>query len=234
MPKASETVLSVLDNPIWNALLSGNKEMAHSVGNAAYIRRDIGWFAGMKHNGPEELDELCLAMPANSSVILFTPGEITIPDSWRIKVKRPVLQMIYEGKQITVVDDPGIVPLGEQDIPAMLELTKMTNPGPFFSRTIEFGNYEGIFSSGQLIAMIGQRLKPYQFSEVSAVCTHPDHIGHGYAAKLLMSQLSKITTASQIPFLHVYPENTGACNLYWKLGFKTRKEILVYFLEQGI
>lgn len=221
-----------LDNLIWNALITGNKNMAHPVGNAAYIKRDVGLFAGMKNNNREEFDELYRALPAKAQIILFTPNKIAVPDNWSVKVNRPVLQMVYLQEHGPVVADEHIVPLQDKDIPAMLELTHMTNPGPFFSRTIDFGNYEGIFNGGQLIAMIGHRLRPYTYTEVSAVCTHPDHTGNGYAAKLLLSQLGRITATSQIPFLHVYPENTGACKLYWKLGFETRKEIWVYFLEK--
>ena len=221
-----------LDNLIWNALITGNKDLAYVAGDAAYIKRDVGLFAGMKNNSAAEFNELYRALPSKAQIILFTPGEISVPGNWCVKVNRPVLQMVYLKEHEPVADDEHIVPLENKNIPAMLELTKMTNPGPFFSRTIEFGNYEGIFKGDQLIAMIGQRLQPFNYTEVSAVCTHPDHTGKGYAAKLLLSQISGITGISRTPFLHVYPENTGACKLYWKLGFETRKEIWVYFLEK--
>ena len=82
--------------------------------------------------------------------------------------------------------------------------------------------------------MAGQRLQPDPYTEVSAVCTHPDHTGKGYAARLIRSQISNITAASRIPILHVYPDNTGACKLYEKLGFETRKQMLVYVLEKEL
>ena len=123
-----------------------------------------------------------------------------------------------------IAGETEIVKLKDDNIPAMLELTALTRPGPFLQRSIDFGNYEGIFVEGKLVAMAGQRLQPAPYAEVSAVCTHPHHTGKGYAARLVASQVEHLMTSSRIPFLHVYPENTSACKLYEKLGFSTRKK----------
>ena len=64
--------------------------------------------------------------------------------------------------------------LGATDVKAMVELAKLTEPGPFRERTIELGNFYGIFESDRLVAMAGQRTRVPGFVEVSAVCTHPD------------------------------------------------------------
>jgi predicted GNAT family acetyltransferase len=79
--------------------------------------------------------------------------------------------------------------------------------------------------------MAGQRLQPYPYTEVSAVCTHLAYTGKGYGAKLVRSQVCKIIATSRVPFLHVYPENTAA-RLYEKLGFEVRKQMVVYVLEK--
>jgi hypothetical protein len=42
------------------------------------------------------------------------------------------------------------------DVPEMLELVRMTDPGPFFERTIEFGKYLGIRRDGALVARASQ------------------------------------------------------------------------------
>lgn len=222
----------ILDNPIWNALTTGNKKMAIGTQNVKYIQRDVGLFAGMKRNSQKALNELHGLLPAGSKIILFTPKEIIIPNSWSIIAARPLLQMVCTKKQTAVKGSKKIVRLTNKHIPAMLRLTHMTNPGPFFKRTIAFGNYEGIFNGRQLVAMTGQRLQAGAYAEVSAVCTHPKHTGKGYAAQLLQSQLDKIFAVSKIPFLHVYPDNP-ACFLYKKMGFKIRKQMMVYFLEKA-
>jgi predicted GNAT family acetyltransferase len=219
-----------LDNPIWNALNSGNSLFAFGTDSARYIKRDVGLFAGLKDNSVQDLQALYSLLPSKSVVILFTPGEISIPSSWRIQLKKDLLQMEYQHSNSFIEGNNEIVKLNDDNIPAMLELTALTKPGPFLQRSIDFGNYEGIFVNGQLVAMAGQRLQPEPYIEVSAVCTHPYHTGKGYAAKLVASQVEQIRALSGIPFLHVYPENT-ACKLYEKLGFNTRKQMLVYVLE---
>ncbi|MGA9320158.1 MAG: hypothetical protein WBW06_03770, partial [Xanthobacteraceae bacterium] len=39
------------------------------------------------------------------------------------------------------------------------------------------GSYIGIRSGGQLVAMAGERMKFDGFTEISAVCSHPEHRG---------------------------------------------------------
>ncbi|QHT70654.1 GNAT family N-acetyltransferase [Rhodocytophaga rosea] len=223
----------ILDNPIWNALVTGNKHFASGNEQAKYIRRDVGPFAGLKTNSERELNELHALLQEKSFVVLFTPGKISIPAGWDIKLEKALLQMVYQPQYPPMAQDTELIALQDEHIPAMLELTAMTKPGPFYSRTIEFGNYEGIFQENTLVAMTGQRLQPDPYTEVSAVCTHPDHTGKGYAAKLISSQIHKITAVSRIPFLHVFTDNRAACKLYEKLGFRERKQMLVYMLEKA-
>jgi ribosomal protein S18 acetylase RimI-like enzyme len=224
--------MHVLDNPIWQALLTGNKQWANGSEQAKYINRELGFFAGLRSNSEEELMDLMDRVSAKSRFILFTPEELSVPKGWRIALKKELLQMVYAHQQPPAAALDELTPLHDKDVPAMLELTALTNPGPFLSRTIDFGHYEGIFKENKLVAMTGQRLKPDPYIEVSAVCTHPAHTGKGYAAKLVASQVRHILAASRIPFLHVYPDNTGACKLYEKLGFHTRKQLWVYMLEK--
>ncbi len=221
----------ILDNPLWNALITGNKNLALGNEHVKYMQRDVGLFAGFDISNKKGLTELAQLIPVGEKVILFMKKPILIPEQWHTEAARPLLQMVYTKHQTFATDNTGIVPLYKKHVPAMLELTGITNPGPFFNRTIELGNYEGIFNAEQLIAMIGQRLQVGQYAEVSAVCTHPDFTGKGYAAKLIIDQINKITAAGKIPFLHVYPENP-ACYLYKKLGFTVRRKLMVYFLER--
>ena len=222
---------NILDNPIWHALSTGNKQLAFGNDNAKYIKRDVGFFAGLHTNEEEKLKELHRLVPANETFYLFTPREINIPGDWQIQKNREILQMIYPLKEVIDNSKEEIVPLTDKYIPAMIELTSLTNPGPFLSRTIDYGNYEGIFNGEQLVAMAGQRLQPDPYIEVSAVCTHPAHTGRGYAARLIISQLNQIIERSGIPFLHVYPDNTSAIKLYYKLGFELRSKMMLYVIN---
>lgn len=221
----------ILDNPIWHALSTGNRQMAFGNEKTLYIKRDVGFFAGLQSNSEGELVALHQLVPSGETFYLFIPGEISIPAEWQIVKCREILQMIYPLKKAINNSKEDIIPLSDKDIPAMIELTTLTNPGPFLSRSIDYGNYEGVFKDEQLIAMAGQRLHPDPFVEVSAVCTHPAHTGNGYAARLIISQLNHIIEQSKIPFLHVYPDNSSAIKLYEKLGFEVRRKITLYVIS---
>ena len=112
--------------------------------------------------------------------------------------------------------------LGSADVTAMVELATLTEPGPFRERTIELGNFYGIFESGRLLAMAGQRMRVPGFVEVSAVCTHPDARGRGYAGALMSRVMRDIVGEGSTPFLHAFADNP-AVSLYRKLGFVQRR-----------
>jgi predicted GNAT family acetyltransferase len=107
----------------------------------------------------------------------------------------------------------------------MLELTAATDPGPFLPQTIQMGSYFGIRASdGRLVAMAGERLQSTAFAEISAVCTHPESRGRGYARDLTTFLAAQILAAGKTPFLHVKSEN-GAKVVYQKIGFRLRAAI---------
>jgi predicted GNAT family acetyltransferase len=136
--------------------------------------------------------------------------------------------MIHESEAKPVDTHLPHIPLTDIHIPQMLALTKLTNPGPFAERTIDFGHYHGIFDGDKLVAMAGQRLHAGNYAEISAVCTHPDHLGKGYAKQLLLHQIHRIKANRETPFLHVRNDNERAINVYKSLGFETRTEIYFY------
>jgi len=222
----------ILDNPIWNALNTGSKKLANGNDNAKFVNRDAGAFAGLKENTVGDLMSLHELTPLETPVVLFVPTEITVPGEWQIVLKKPLLQMVYPHKHAPS-PKAEVTELTEEDVPAMLSLTALTEPGPFLPRTIDFGNYQGIFDGEQLAAMAGQRLHPAPYVEVSAVCTHPDYLGKGYAGRLVGNQIHSIIEKSGIPFLHLLRDNTRAYHLYQKLGFEVRKEIVCYVLKKA-
>ncbi len=107
----------------------------------------------------------------------------------------------------------------------MLALVELTQPGPFRPRTIELGHYFGIFEDGALVAMAGERLQTPEFTEVSAVCTHPSARGRGLAAALSHRVATGILARGQTPILHVALTNVGARRVYERLGFVVRREL---------
>jgi predicted GNAT family acetyltransferase len=80
--------------------------------------------------------------------------------------------------------------------------------------------------------MAGQRMHLGNYIEVSAVCTHPDHLGHGYATALILHLATLIRAQSAIPFLHVRTDNTSAIKVYKKLGFSIHQEVTISILQK--
>lgn len=112
-------------------------------------------------------------------------------------------------------------------------MVQLTEPGPFLEKTIDFGNYTGVFEDGKLVSMAGHRFNPTPYTEVSAVCTHPNHLGKGYAYRLLREQIKRILAKNEIPFLHVRDDNEGAIKLYEKLGFNIRTSMIAYVIKKA-
>ena len=118
--------------------------------------------------------------------------------------------------------------------PAMIALAELTEPGPFRQRTIELGAFFGIFESGRLLAMAGQRLHLPDFVEVSAVCTHPDVRGRGYARMLIATVVDEIRERGKTAFLHSFSDNHSAIRVYESLGFTLRRSLHLAVLKNDL
>jgi len=143
-----------------------------------------------------------------------------------------MFQFVFRSKEIPKTGATGITDLDLQHVTEMINLVELTKPGPFLARTIELSNYTGIFVDGKLASMAGHRFFPSPYREVSAVCTHPDHLGKGYAYKILQEQIKRILLRAEIPFLHVRNDNDGAIKLYRKLGFEIRTDMMAYVIRK--
>lgn len=224
---------SILDNPVWHALISGNKALAHGSDMAKVFAPDVSPIVGLAAYTPAHFEALYEIVSADRTIVIFSVDDLVIPDAWNVLLRLSGYQMIYTGSGLPAMQtDESIVPLTEAHIPQMLALTQLTNPGPFSSRTIDFGVYEGIFKEGELVAMAGQRLHPYNYVEISAVCTHPNYVGKGYAKQLIVHQINRIIGEGNTPFLHVRDDNDRALNVYYQLGFKTRTAISFTILQR--
>jgi ribosomal protein S18 acetylase RimI-like enzyme len=220
----------ILDNMIWNALTTGNNDIAIVNGDVGCYLPDIAPFAGMKVFNDVNLKKLYEFIPVNRSVAISSLNKMDHDESrWRLIQPMDVTQMVYEHSlnTFTTKNSSLIVPLSDEHVPQMLELTALTRPGPFLQQTIRFKNYFGIFIEDRLAAMTGQRMHPRPYMEVSAVCTHPDFRGLGYAKALMLHVMKIILDNSFTPFLHVLSNNSNAIELYKTIGFRTREQIFV-------
>lgn len=65
------------------------------------------------------------------------------------------------------------------------------------------------------------------WTEISVVCTHPDHRGQGLSRMLTSAVETAIRHQGHRAFLHVLHENTTAITLYRGLGFTTRADMTI-------
>jgi ribosomal protein S18 acetylase RimI-like enzyme len=215
-----------LDNVIWQALTTRQTMFAESCDEARRFMPEVTALGGFRKPTPEGYHSLGGLLGVGGTVAVFLDKPYQRQNGWDFVVGAPLFQMVCENGKVsagpTFKNDPEIVELGDADSSEMIELTALTKPGPFGKRTHELGNYLGIRHEEKLVAMAGERMKVPGFTEVSAVCTHPAHTGHGYAGILMSTVMQRIRDQGETPMLHVREDNVRAIELYERLGFKTR------------
>jgi ribosomal protein S18 acetylase RimI-like enzyme len=228
MKNPSAAGVHLLDNPIWSALLSEQAYLAQTNALARRFPADIAPFGAMTGQSAAEYQALAEIL-AGDTAALFLDASPTPPAGWSMVLRGEMYQMVFEAPppMATAFDK-----LTVADVPEMLALTKLTQPGPFLPRTIELGSYFGIRESGALVAMAGERLHLTGFTEVSAVCTHPDFRGRGYSNALMSAVISGIMRRGETPFLHVKTDNP-AVGLYQNLGFQVRSQLHLAVIRYG-
>ena len=214
---------SLLDNPIWHSLTTGHAHLALERGLARRYPSEIGPLSGLVTPTAEAFADLAAVIPEGDLAVLFLPEETVIPPDWQLLRDGTLVQMICR----TSPDSPGIsaeiLPLQTADFPEMAALAALTEPGPFRANTASLGGFLGIRVDGRLAAMAGQRLAPTGFAEISAVCTHPDFRGRGYAQALVAAVAREIHQSGRIPFLTSFAANSGAVRVYEQVGFVVRR-----------
>jgi len=209
----------VLDNPAWAALTGPHAHLAERVGRAARYPVDVAGFHAITDNDdPRAWADLATLVGPGSVAAVRVVSET--PDGWEI---------VRSGQGVQLVDtalraepDPEAVRLGADDVPEILDLVARTEPGPYLPRTVEMGTYLGIRHEGRLVALAGERLHPPGWTEISAVCTDPDHRGRGLATRLVRAVAAGIKERGDRPFLHAAATNTNAIRLYESIGFTLR------------
>lgn len=211
-----------LDRPVWNALNTRQSLLGLGSERAKRFRPEINLFAAAADRSPDSLAALAALMSDQMGLVEADPFP-EVPGTC-VQRQATVNQMIATASP-GLADDFSYAVLGEVDGPDMLALATLTEPGPFFAETWRMGHFIGVRDGGQLIAMAGQRMRVPGFTEVSAVCTHPDHRGRGLAGKLMRVIIDRIVGEGDAAFLHVYPDNAGAIGLYETLGFRFRRAL---------
>ncbi|POM27363.1 Mycothiol acetyltransferase [Actinomadura rubteroloni] len=218
-----ETPQHPLDNPVHSSLDGPHAAFAERHGSAVRYSPDVSPFGALpiEPSASDWADAATLAGPGGQFIVA---GVSSFPEDWERIFTIPGVQLV--GAAASGQPDPETVVLTPADVPEMLELVARTEPGPFASRTIELGTYLGIRRDGRLIAMAGERMHPPGHTEISAVCTDPDHRGHGLATRLVRAVIAGIHARGETPFLHAAASNITAIRLYESLGFHLRRELV--------
>lgn len=220
-----------LDNMVWNALNGPQARLGVSNGLARRFDPAISVFAAVERP-LESLDGLTEIIPEGASVGLVTTDPVPLPDQLEQTFAGEVLQLTAEAFKPIASTVVAYRDLTAEDVPQILDLVALTKPGPFAPRTIEMGHYIGVFDGDRLIAMTGERLRLEKFSEVSAVCTHPNYQGRGIAKALVSVIGSEIVARGQVPFLQAYTTNAAAIATYTRLGFTPRRNLIFTLVKR--
>lgn len=214
-----------LDNPGWNALQTVHKKFANGTEAIKRYPADVLRVAGCADPCTADLHEIEPLVKPGEKV--FIVGDIPpLPKNWTNYITIDCIQMVcLELKILPVKEKAQIKPLNESDHEEMISLINLVQPGFFFRNTYLLGDYFGIRQDGKLVAVAGERLKMTGLTEVSAVVTHPDYTGRGYAQQLVAHVAAKNFDEGNTPFLHFLTTNDRARKVYELVGFQYRRII---------
>jgi ribosomal protein S18 acetylase RimI-like enzyme len=233
-----------LDNAAWHALTGPHAHLAEVVGPARRYPRSVSFFSAVERLDAVGWDALASLAGPGGNLLVSRDVVPPPPDGWTELGTVDAYQMVLIGALGPGPDadrGPGegglgpIRPLTRDDLPAMMALVELTKPGPFLPETFTLGGYVGVDRArergGELVAMAGQRLRPPGYTEISAVCVHPDVTGRGLATAATRHVAEAILARGETPFLHVTVGNDSARRVYERLGFTVRTTVAFTALQ---
>jgi ribosomal protein S18 acetylase RimI-like enzyme len=222
---------SLFLNPVWHALRTKHLHFAKATAEACRYPGDVAPFVAVSVPTAETMQQLRS---------LLAPGEFT----WLMAEQYPEIaglarestldcfQMVLPEKisaRNNTAGETGITPLTHANAHEMVALTDLAFPGFFRQRTCKMGAYYGVrSSSGELIAMGGERLKLEGFSEISGVCTHPSFRGKGLAASIMWQLVRDHRREGVVSWLHVSCGNQHATEIYLRMGFEIVRKLTLH------
>ena len=212
-----------LDRPVFYSLQETHAALAIHFEGGSFYQPDFCPFGG---RSAISLDQKAVAKYAALTNQFFVVGEQPQFDFPIVLRKELVcLQMVLPSsiKRPLLVKIQPLESLHQKQ--QLQTLVNSVQPGYFKSKTAEMGRYFGIFKDSYLVAVGGERMKMNAFTEISAIVTHPDHRGNGYAKQLIKHITDLVISEGKTPYLHVIETNKKAIAIYDSLGFKVRRKI---------
>ncbi len=226
-----------LDNPFFSALDSIHRDVALRHGEVRRYPAEFAPFLGIPHADVDMAAALDALVPAGDSVLLLGVAPARLPAGWALQPFADLAQMQCE-RELAVIDGPDIIELDERHRADVLALTALVYPHYFRPRTMALGRYFGMYVADargevRLAAIVGERLGTPDAREMSAICTHPDFLGRGYARRLTAFLGNETLRAGRQPLLHVAYSNARAKALYERMGYRLRRDIRFMALRRG-
>lgn len=225
-----------LDNAVWAALTTAHAGLSEAVGRARRYPPEVSVWAAVDALDDGGWADLAALIGPSAGAALFRAKVPVPPPGWIVHHRGIGHQMTVSAAALepafATIDEPVLRRLGPDDVGEVLALVELTRPGPFAERTMEMGRYWGhLDKHDRLLAMAGERLHLDGFTEISAVCTHPDARGRGLAAALSRRVALDILERGETPFLHVAAGNEAARRVYERLGFRIRRDLEFAWVE---
>ena len=185
-----------LDNPVWHSLNETHKKFSLEYGGLKFYIPEYCPFGGFIKK-----DNLVKGINEHSALIkkFYTFGEKPLFSS-KITLNKNLVcnQMLLEQSIGIKIVEPIIELKSATQKTDLSKLVNLVQPGYFKIKTSDLGTYFGIYKNGQLIAAAGERMKMDNFTELSAIVTHPEHTRKGYATQLIKIVTDKVFNLSLI------------------------------------
>ncbi|MEO1259877.1 MAG: GNAT family N-acetyltransferase [Bacteroidota bacterium] len=220
---------SPLDNPAHNSLVEAHQNFAIGNNELKLYRPNVCTFGGIKmEDNPSDIFDPYILPGQPFFIIGKKPN---LPAHIVLEKEIVCLQMVC-AVPVKMAFTEKIILLKKEHHGVLFELINLVQPGYFQKETPLMGDYFGIFKNGQLVAVAGERMRMFDYTEISAVVTRPGFTGKGFAKQLVAHTVNKNFAENKIPYLHVVESNVGAIKLYHKLGFATRRKISFWKLKR--
>ena len=223
---------TLLDRPVWASLTTHHESLSVGDSLARRYAADVNLFASTSDDSECGLAALASLIRPGEQVFVMQVPLIAVPSDLIATKSALGVQMVATCEIEADCKPENVVELTVADAAEMLALARLTEPGPFLTRTHTMGAFLGIRIGGQLVAMAGERFRFPGYTEVSGVCTRPEFRGRGFARRLSAAVAARIESRGERPFLHAWKTNLPAIALYESLGFEVRAEVNVTVIER--
>jgi ribosomal protein S18 acetylase RimI-like enzyme len=200
-------------------------------GGACRYLADVAPFAAIDAPGAAALAQLRSLLEPGESVWIVDYGGAA--PGLSVEDALECVQMALPEEAPLPAPRREVLALTAAHAPEMVALTNRAFPGFFRPATHRMGSFFGVRVGGELIAMGGERLLLPGHPEMSAICTHPDHRGEGFATDVIHELARRHRRAGLVSWLHVGAANRRAIELYASLGFLRVRSLMLHRITRS-